>query len=116
MIRAKGAKREREMDTETRRKAAEESKETCLGSNPGTTTKDKSLVLVCRYQKLGSLNNRNLTPPSSGGNIKIKIDIRFKIKVLERMVPSEAMREESVPGLTRWFVDGHLPVHMASSM
>lgn len=55
-------------------------------------------------------------PHSSGGNIKIKINIRFKIKVLERMVPSEAVREESVPGLTHWFVDGHLPIHMASSM
>lgn len=55
-------------------------------------------------------------PHSSGGNIKIKINIRFKIKVLERMVPSEAVREESIPGLTHWFVDGHLPIHMASSM
>lgn len=50
---------------------------------------------MTKYHTLGGLNSRNIVSQSSGG-------WKSEIRVWAGLVPSEAVRESYVPGLSPW--------------
>lgn len=59
------------------------------------------LGLPSQWHKLGSFNRRNLLSHRFG-------DYKSEVKVWVQLVPTEAVREGSVPGFSPWLVGGHV--------